>query len=467
MLSIFKKNKAIQNQVTIADEAFFAALRAKEYSRLDHEQHVYLDYTGGNLAAATQIEQHCQLLHNSVLGNPHSTNPTSQKATHLVEAAREKVLSFFNAHDYVCIFTANASAALKIVGESYPFSEQSSFVILADNHNSVNGIREYCNQKGGSTQYVPVQFEDLQINEALLSQALEAHSHKVHKLFALPAQSNVSGVKHDLQWVKKAQAKGYDVLLDAAAFVPSSRLDLSIVQADFVSVSFYKIFGYPTGLGCLLIKKSKFDLLKKPWFAGGTVSYVATVRQDHFLANAHERFEDGTLNYAGIPAIQIGLSYIESIGIDRINARVKALIEALANGLKALRHDNGLAIVKIFGPDDFSNRGGNIIMNFFDVSGNKFSLESIESLCNKNMISIRSGCFCNPGIDEINSCISNEEAAKYFTSRDFGDYKDIMNFFGNIRGAIRASVGIATTAADIQKLIQLIKQLQNKTIAQA
>jgi selenocysteine lyase/cysteine desulfurase len=42
-----------------------------------------------------------------------------------------------------------------------------------------------------------------------------------------------------------------------------------------------------------------------------------------------------------------------------------------------------------------------------------------------------------------------------------------MNFFGNIRGAIRASVGIATTAADIQKLIQLIKQLQNKTIAQA
>lgn len=83
------------------------------------------------------------------------------------------------------------------------------------------------------------------------------------------------------------------------------------------------------------------------------------------------------------------------------------------------------------------------------------------------MISIRSGCFCNPGIDEINSCISNEEAAKYFTSRDFGDYKDIMNFFGNIRGAIRASVGIATTEADIQKLIQLIKQLQNKTIAQA
>ena len=46
-------------------------------------------------------------------------------------------------------------------------------------------------------------------------------------LFAYPAQSNFSGVQHPLGWVRLAQAAGYDVLLDAAAFVPANRLDLA------------------------------------------------------------------------------------------------------------------------------------------------------------------------------------------------------------------------------------------------
>ena len=85
-----------------------------------------------------------------------------------------------------------------------------------------------------------------------------------NKLFAFPAQSNVSGVKHDLGWIKKAQDLGWDVLLDAAAFVPTNQLDLKEVKPDFVCVSFYKIFGYPTGIGCLMVNKEKFKKLQKP-----------------------------------------------------------------------------------------------------------------------------------------------------------------------------------------------------------
>jgi DNA-directed RNA polymerase specialized sigma24 family protein len=49
-------------------------------------------------------------------------------------------------------------------------------------------------------------------------------------LFAYPAQSNFSGVQHPLSWVCQAQGAGYDVLLDAAAFVPANRLDLAAVR---------------------------------------------------------------------------------------------------------------------------------------------------------------------------------------------------------------------------------------------
>src|SRR5204863_2143767 len=90
-------------------------------------------------------------------------------------------------------------------------------------------------------------------------------------LFAYPAQSNFSGVQHPLGWVDLTQAAGYDVLLDAAAFVPGNPLDLSAVRPEFVTVSFYKMFGFPTGVGCLLARRDALARLRRPWFSGGTI----------------------------------------------------------------------------------------------------------------------------------------------------------------------------------------------------
>ncbi len=464
MLSLFKSKKTESHQLTLEDDTFFTKLRNAEYSRLDKEGHAYLDYTGGNLYTQSQIQKHQALLRDNVYGNPHSTNPTSHLSTILVEDARKKILSFFNATDYHCIFTSNASGALKIVGESFPFNEKSSFVILADNHNSVNGIREYCTAKNGKTTYIPVQYEDLEIKADLLEKVLSEADPKANNLFAYPAQSNVSGVKHDLAWIEKAQKKGFDVLLDAAAYVPSSKLDLSVIKPDFVSISFYKIFGYPTGIGCLLVKKSSFDKLVKPWFAGGTVTMVSVVSPNKFLVYGSERFEDGTLNYLGIPAVTIGLDYIESIGMERISKRVLSLIENLSIELKKLKHDTGKYIVKIFGPDNFKHHGGTLIMNFFDPEGKLFPFEKIEAMANAKKISIRSGCFCNPGIDEINNCVTTEELANYFVSRDKGDYHDIVAYLGKMRGAIRVSVGIASNGNDLMRFVELISTLKNKAV---
>ncbi len=451
-----------QNKPVIVDEEYFNNLRTTEYENLNQQHQVYLDYTGANLYPKSLILKHQALLLNNILGNPHSTNPTSQKATHLVESTRAKILEFFNAGDYTCVFTQNASGALKIVGESYPFTEKSKLLLLSDNHNSVNGIREFCRAKKGTTEYIPLNYEDLQINDNYLKTVLSSPVAGNANLFAFPAQSNVSGVKHDLGWIDYAQQKGYDVLLDAAAFVPSSKLDLSLYKPDFVSISFYKIFGYPTGIGCLLIKNSTFHKLNKPWFAGGTVTLVSVASQNKFLANGHERFEDGTLNFNNIPAIKIGLEFIESIGIERISARVRSLIEYLAYELEQLRHDNGRALVKVFGPKSFDHRGGNIILNFFDPQDKAYPFEKIEELANQQMISVRSGCFCNPGIDEINNCITNEEMSTYFLTHEKGDYHDMVNYLGKMRGATRVSVGIATNKRDLDVFIALIATLRNK-----
>ena len=107
------------------------------------------------------------------------------------------------------------------------------------------------------------------------------------------------------------------MLLDAAAFVPTNRLDLQAVQPDFVTISFYKMFGYPTGVGAVLIRRSAFAKLQRPWFAGGTVNFASVQGQAHVLAPGEAAFEDGTLNYLSIPAVEIGLRHMQTIGVER------------------------------------------------------------------------------------------------------------------------------------------------------
>ncbi len=458
----FKRQKA-QAESLLHDD-FFNQLRNDEYHRLDKENHVYLDYTGGNLYAQSQIEKHFEALQKFTFGNPHSTNPTSKLSTQLVEETREKVINFFNAQDYHCVFTQNASTALHIVGECYPFDKSGHFLLFSDNHNSVNGIREYCKLKGGSFKYIPVQIADLHVDENYLNEELNKHTKCENKLFAFPAQSNVSGVKHDLDWIEKAQNKGWDVLLDAAAFVPTNQLDLQIHQADFVSVSFYKIFGFPTGIGCLLIKKSKFKKLKKPWFAGGTVSFVSVKSPIFYLINNHERFENGTINYLDIPSIKIGLEYIESIGLQKINERVWSLRKYLYTEIIQLKHSNGQAQLKIFGPQNHQKVGGNIIFTVLNPDGKMIPYESIEPIANSNRISIRTGCFCNPGIDEINNCITSNGISKLFSNKTDVLEEEFLSDIKKLRGAVRVSVGIATVKKDLDLLVRMILDLKDNYI---
>jgi molybdenum cofactor sulfurtransferase len=82
---------------SFAETAIVEELRATEYGRLDGSGEVYLDYTGGGLYAASQLEQHMDLLRHAVFGNPHSVNPTSSAATVLVDQARVAVLRYFSA----------------------------------------------------------------------------------------------------------------------------------------------------------------------------------------------------------------------------------------------------------------------------------------------------------------------------------------------------------------------------------
>lgn len=443
-------------------------IRASDYSRLDAAGDAYLDYTGACIYAASQVRAHGEILASRLLGNPHSASPASLSATDLVERSRRAVLDWFNSGDeYTAIFTLNATGALKHVGESYPFSPGGRLLLTVDNHNSVNGIREFAVARGASVSYAPLTTPDLRLDESRVDALLATTSRDVNNLFAFPAQSNFSGVRHPLELIERAQARGWDVLLDAAAFVPSNRLDLQRVSPEFVCVSFYKMFGYPTGVGCLLVRKSALAKLRRPWFSGGTVNFATVGGIRHLLSPGEAGFEDGTLNFLSIAAVEIGLRHLRNVGIDAIQTRVGCLTDWLLKELVDMRHSNGRPMVRIYGPLSTKMRGAIVTMNLYDPAGHLLDYRRVEELAGEQRISLRTGCFCNPGAGETAEGITDEDVTAALAIREDLTLPRFLEIVtargGKSAGAIRVSFGLASNFDDADRFVQFVKSLRDQS----
>ena len=436
--------------------ALLDRLRATEYSYLDAGGHVYLDYAGAGLPAQAQLAAHAERMHGQCFGNPHSENPASAASTELIERARLAVLAHFNAppEEYAAIFTPNATGACRLVGEAYPFGPRTRLVLTWDNHNSVNGIREYAATRGAITHYVPFGSPDLRVDDDAIGQALAVPRRR--GLLAYPAQSNFSGVQHPLRWIQTAHEHGYDVLLDAAAYVPSNRLDLSVVKPDFVPVSWYKVFGYPSGVGCLIARREALGRLRRPWFAGGSVNVASVQAGWHTLAADEARFEDGTVSFLQIPDLESGLSWVNGIGVDLIHRRVTCLTGWLIDRLAALRHGHGAPMARVYGPAGTGDRGGTVAFNLLDPGGRVVDERAVARDTAAAGISIRTGCFCNPGAIEgaFHLTRADWRTALRGHARTMDQYLGLLGMPSG--GALRASVGLASTVDDVERFLAFV-----------
>ena len=242
----------------------------------------------------------------------------------MIEKTRLQVLNFFNADPnvYSLVFTSGATDSLKLIGENFNFFSDpcqsgiekacGSFVYLRESHTSVVGMREYMLHDHVPTYSLPGHLIDIQLADpekychetTISTEDLNDIDENVpNSLFVYSAQCNFSGYKYPLEWIERTQqgllnlntlkkeccinetdtqewsatAKWY-CLLDAASFVSTNQLDLSVWHPDFVALSFYKIMGFPTGLGALIIHQRAHHTLKKRYFGGGTVEMFSSAR---------------------------------------------------------------------------------------------------------------------------------------------------------------------------------------------
>ncbi|ETE65590.1 Molybdenum cofactor sulfurase, partial [Ophiophagus hannah] len=367
----------------------------------------YLDHAGATLYPESLLKAFTDDLSKNVYGNPHSQNISSKLTYDTIEHVRFRILQHFNTtiEDYTVIFTSGSTASFKLIAEAFPWIPEnlgkpgSRFCYLTDNHTSVVGMRVITTAK--NVVFVPVKPKDM-LSGANIVKGKDSDCSTPH-LFCYPAQSNFSGVKYPLAWIEEIQCgklspievKGkWFVLLDAASYTSTSPLDLSIHQADFIPLSFYKIFGFPTGIGGM-----------------------KNIKQ-HTFALAHHTY----------------------------------------SVLSTLKYANGAPLVRIYSDTDFSNsdiQGPIINFNVLDENGDTIGYSQVDKLAGLYNIHMRTGCFCNTGACQQHLGISHDDIKKNLQAGHVcGDDIDLID--GHPTGSVRISFGYMSTFEDVQAFLKFI-----------
>ncbi|CAD0197426.1 unnamed protein product [Chrysodeixis includens] len=458
----------------------------------------YLENAGATLYPQCLLANVHEDLVSNVYMNPHTDKYTKD----CIEQIRSTILKHFNtdpAH-YTVIFTSGTTQALKLVVEAFQFSadindtkKPGSFVYLRDNHTSVLGLREIAADK--NADIIHISHEDFL---ATVKNSSRNHNWKdkfkgrsdANTLMVYPAQSNFNGFKYPIDCMDNIRNGCFNshlkkhlcrincnwyVLLDAASFVSTNKLDLSEVQPDFVCMSFYKIFGYPTGLGALLVKNSSQDVLcQKKYFGGGTVDIVLSTEDFHVKRkHLHESLEDGTVPFLSIIALKQCFDNMNKLFprtvyedlMETISYHTFYLAKDLYEQLKSLQHSNGNKATVLYMDSDFTDikkQGGTVTFNLLREDGSYIGYSEFQHMADLFSISVRTGCFCNSGSCQRHLSATNKELKDmYRAGHVCGDEVDLVD--GRPTGAVRASFGFFNTFNDVDKLITMICRCFVKT----
>lgn len=380
--------------------------------------------------------------------NPHSEHGWSEGASvAATERLRQLTLGMCSARqeDYVCVLTSGATAAIKLVADTFPWSDKSAFLHLSDNHNSVLGVREVACGRGAAAGSVPAATIDLGtgVQAEGANVAAEEGASAAHHLFAFPLESNLHGVRYSerltsavqsgdaafapdaITWYVQGDGTGaglepgtlprgrWYVLLDAAKACGTRPPDLSTTKPDFVALSYYKIFGAPTGLGALLVRRDALGHLKKSYFGGGTVLTSVAEARFHVVRPGAAGLEDGTLPFLSIPVAVRGFQWLEQLG-GHAAVEKTAMVAAsrLAERLSALRHSNGTPACIIHGGwlkqrdvGGTSNgrcgvavgQGPVVAFSVVGPDGGWVGHRVVERTATVEGVVLRTGAVCNPG----------------------------------------------------------------------
>jgi selenocysteine lyase/cysteine desulfurase len=266
-------------------------------------------------------------------------------------------------------------------------------------------------------------------------------------------------VRHPLDLAREAQALGFDVLIDAAGAGVCGGLSLSRHPVQFVALSFYKVFGLPTGVGALVARRDALAELARPWFAGGTVDFVFVEHDRHRLSAGHAGFEDGTPNFLDLAALQTGFDFIAGLDLPALQLRLATMTTSFIRRAQALTHRNGQPVVQLYGPSAGEDRGAVVSFNILRPDGRVRPYQDVEERAKAAGVALRGGCFCNPGAAERAFGFSAQPILPNLDALGAGFSIPALQARLGDRvavGAVRVSLGLPTTEPDLACVLRMI-----------
>ena len=495
-------------------------LVGEEFSSSSSMRMIYCDYNGCP-PCSSRLITNCTRQQSEwmVWGNPHSENASASRAEKAIHESRSLVLKHFNAPEfgeYHCVFVnGGATNAVQLVGDAFfSVGKKDALSYAMDNHTSVVGLRNLVWSRGGDV-FVLVENEEEEWTSVKVNDC-GAKIKTKKKWFK--GKSNRCGRKHLLAYADESNFHGQGVreacvkrkmeeicregsecftLLDAsksAAMRPVMLKDMEKeLRPDFIVASAYKMFGYPTGVGFLLVSNRAMELIERnenmnrKYFGGGTAKAI-DAKTNFFIAKENASgLERGTLPFQQIAALPKCFEWYQSIGgseMIRINAGHVG--EVLASRLWNLRHANGKPVVEIYGSQwrhlaehlknqsDYDDRyekltydGRKIVslstvaFNVLNDDGTHVGYSKVERALASQNIVVRTGCCCNPGACESirKKKIGNRVKKLYETKgKVCGDDMGVDDTDGEPLGCVRASFGYASRVSDAKAIIETIER---------
>ncbi|MER7891739.1 aminotransferase class V-fold PLP-dependent enzyme [Micromonospora sp. NPDC094482] len=354
----------------------------------------------------------------------------SRRCTLAYERSRQTVGDFFGARsdDHV-IFTRNTTDALNLLGRALP--PGTTVVTFAGEHHA--NLLPW--PRGSVRLPVPADpGEAVRALDAALAELRRDANPGLPVLVAVTGASNVTGERWPVaELARVARRHGARIALDAAQLAPHAPVDLLELDVDYLAVSGHKLYA-PFGAGVLIGRADWLDAAPPYLSGGGATSRVGAATHDVSWALGPARHEAGTPNLLGAVALAAVCAALADADRAELHRREQRLLTRLRDGLAALPH---VVELRTFGPD--APRVG--IVSF--VVAARDSAEVAAELARGHAIGVRDGLFC---AHPLARRLLTEAAAR--TGR-----RDLPPT------ALRASIGLGSTTADVDRLLAALATL--------
>jgi cysteine desulfurase/selenocysteine lyase len=340
----------------------------------------------------------------------------SAEMTLAFEGARRRVAEFIGARSpEEVVFVRGATEGINLIAQSWggTFLKPGDRIMLSvlEHHSNIVPWQLVAERTGAVIDAAPLTDDgriDLDAMAAMLTER--------HKLVALAHVSNVLGsVLNAKRAADLAHKAGALLLLDGCQAVPRMTVDVSALGCDFYVFSGHKLYG-PTGIGVLWGRGDLLDAMP-PWQGGGAMIDKVTFERTTF-APPPARFEAGTPHVVGVIGLHAAIDYVQSIGLEAIDAHETALVREARDALASINS------VRLFGPEDSAG------IVSFGIEG--VHPHDIGTILDEEQVAIRAGHHCA---------------------------QPLMAHFG-VEATARASFGVYNGRQDVEALVRGIERVR-------